>query len=277
MCLYERGTVRSQKVTGFWDALLAVARCEGVRGLWKGLGTTLYAPFKYHYSPKLTRPPRIIAVPSQTLYMVSYDQLLNKGMPSISPSPEITPLLAGITARTLVSSLASPLELLRTNLQSTPADPLKPHTLSSTLQATRLLVKTDGVKALYRGLGPTLWRDVPFSGIYWAGYEAWKKFLQRTTSLPLPVVAFASGAISGMTAALLTHSFDVTKTRRQALMLSQSGTPVSTFPFMKNLIRTEGLGALFAGLTPRLAKIAPACGIMIASYEVSSFLVLFIQ
>ena len=46
VCLYDHGTVRSQKVTGFWDALLAVARCEGVRGLWKGLGTTLYTPFK---------------------------------------------------------------------------------------------------------------------------------------------------------------------------------------------------------------------------------------
>jgi len=209
--------------------------------------------------------------------MVSYDQLQNKAMPHVSPSPEITPLLAGITARTFASSLVSPLELLRTNLQSTPADPLKPHTFSSTLQATRLLVKTDGVKALYRGLGPTLWRDVPFSGIYWAGYEAWKKFFYRTTNLPVPVVAFSSGAISGMTSALLTHPFDVTKTRRQALMLSQCGAPISTFPFIKDLIRTEGAGALFAGLTPRLVKIAPACGIMIACYEVRSLLVLFIQ
>jgi solute carrier family 25, member 39/40 len=209
--------------------------------------------------------------------MLTYDQLLNKVIPHISPSPEITPLIAGITARTFVSSLASPLELLRTNLQSTPADPLKPHTLSSTLRDTSLLVKTNGIKALYRGLGPTLWRDVPFSGIYWAGYEAWKKFFSHRTDLPVPVIAFASGAISGMTSALLTHPFDVTKTRRQALVLSQNGVPVGTFPFMKTLLRTNGMGALFAGLTPRLVKIAPACGIMIASYEVRSSLSLSIQ
>ena len=193
-------------------------------------------------------------------------------MPHISPSPEIAPLLAGITARTFATSLASPLEFLRTNLQSTPADPLKPRTFSSTLQNTRLLVKTDGIKALYRGLGPTLWRDVPFSGIYWAGYETLKKIFIRTTDLPVPVVAFASGAISGMTSALLTHPFDVTKTRRQAMMLSRNRASISTFSFIKDLIKGEGVAALFAGLTPRLAKIAPACGIMIASYEVRSLL-----
>jgi len=33
------------------------------------------------------------------------------------------------------------------------------------------------------------------------------------------------------------------------------------------VIRTEGWGALFAGLTPRCGKVAPACGMMIACYE----------
>jgi Mitochondrial carrier protein len=41
LCFYEGNTVRAQRVTGFWDALLQVARFEGVRGLWKGVGTTL--------------------------------------------------------------------------------------------------------------------------------------------------------------------------------------------------------------------------------------------
>ena len=41
LCLYEGNTVRAQRVTGFWDALIQVARFEGVRGLWKGVGTTL--------------------------------------------------------------------------------------------------------------------------------------------------------------------------------------------------------------------------------------------
>jgi solute carrier family 25, member 39/40 len=41
LCLYEGNAMRTQRVTGFWDALIQVARFEGVRGLWKGVGTTL--------------------------------------------------------------------------------------------------------------------------------------------------------------------------------------------------------------------------------------------
>ena len=41
-----------------------------------------------------------------------------------------------------------------------------------------------------------------------------------------------------------------------------------TVPFIRQIVRVEGVRALYAGLTPRVAKIAPACGIMIACYEV---------
>ena len=30
----------------------------------------------------------------------------------------------------------------------------------------------------------------------------------------------------------------------------------------------EGMAGLFKGMTPRIAKVAPACGVMIASFEV---------
>ena len=41
----------------------------------------------------------------------------------------------------------------------------------------------------------------------------------------------------------------------------------STIPLAMHVIKTEGFGALMAGLTARCGKVAPACGLMIASYE----------
>lgn len=198
--------------------------------------------------------------------MLTYDHLLNVVLPPLLPQP-LVPLTAGILARTTISSIASPLELIRTNLQSTPISAANPNTLRSVLTSVRALVHTQGIRCLWRGLGSTLWRDVPFSGIYWASYEGWKdRFARHGHSGAW--VAFTSGAISGTTAALITSPFDVLKTRRQSLSMSASSRITSTIPLMLRIIRTEGPSALFAGLLPRTAKIAPACGIMIACFDV---------
>src|SRR4051812_41952017 len=103
-----------------------------------------------------------MVVPSATVYMVTYDHLLKSVMPELIPSSYLNALISGILARTIVSSAASPLELLRTNLQSTPKSVSQPNTLSSVVSDLRGLVRTQGVGSLWRGLGPTLWRDVPF-------------------------------------------------------------------------------------------------------------------
>jgi solute carrier family 25, member 39/40 len=198
--------------------------------------------------------------------MLTYDRLLNVTLPPLIPSPILVPLVAGTVARTAIAIVASPLEMLRTNLQSTPLSPEKPITLRSTLRSLRTLVRTDGIQSLWRGLPPTLWRDVPFSGIYWSGYEWWKRTFAKYGHSGLGAV-FLSGSISGMVAASITLPFDVLKTRRQALLMTSSGSR-SIIPLTKHIVRTEGVKALFSGIGPRLAKIVPACGIMISSYEV---------
>lgn len=206
---------------------------------------------------------RCIAVPSQTSYMVLYDALLN----DIIPEHPVSPLFAGVVARTTVSTAFSPLELLRTRLQSTPFHIDTPRTFRETVIEMKRMVHAEGIWSLWRGLPPTLWRDVPFSGIYWMGYES-SKALFRKRGYNGFSVAFIGGALSGACAAILTSPFDVLKTRRQAV---SSHKAACTFPLAREIVRNEGYNALFAGLTPRLVKIMPACGIMIACYEVRVF------
>jgi solute carrier family 25 protein 39/40 len=216
----------------------------------------------------LTTPLRVIGVPSATCYMLAYDHLQHDFLPEIMGATTFTPLVAGMTARASVTSLVSPLELIRTNLQSTPISPDRPNTLSSVLASIRHLVRLNGPTYLWRGLGTTLWRDVPFSGLYWASYESGKRLLRKGGHEGVSA-AFASGATSGILASLVTSPFDVMKTRRQAMIMSHSAsTTTATFPLVAEVVRTEGFSALFAGLGPRMIKIAPACGIMIACYEV---------
>lgn len=128
---------------------------------------------------------------------------------------------------------------------------------------------------MWRGLGPTLWRDVPFSGFYWAAFESLKRFMTGPTIGADPGLGttFTAGAISGTVAAVLTSPFDILKTRRQVFKPSPACSPAalthraSTIPLLIHVVKTEGWRALTAGLVPRTAKVAPACGIMIGCYE----------
>ncbi|KAH8988856.1 mitochondrial carrier [Lactarius akahatsu] len=237
VCIWDRGVFRTERVNGFYDAVRHVWRAEGIRGLWKGTGTTL-----------------VIGVPSSTAYMLTYDYFLRQVLPVVIPYPSVVPLAAGISARVIVSSVVSPLELIRTNLQSTPRLPDTPHTLRSVLDSLSGLVRANGVQHLWRGLGPTLWRDVPFSGFYWASYEGMKRYLERRGKSG-PSVAFVCAA------ALLTSPFD------PLVMSTTTGQQAGALRLLQQIVRTEGLSTLFAGMGPRIAKVAPACGIMITCYE----------
>ena len=223
VCVWDHGVMRQERVNGFYDAVKHVVRAEGLKGLWKGAGTTMFA-FAISYSfrkPGLIRFlfRSLIGVPSATCYMVTYDHLLHSVFPLFVTPSASTPLFAGVTARTFITTVASPLELIRTNLQSTPSSASNPNTLRSVISSIAVIVQKQGPTSLWKGLGATLWRDVPFSGLYWVNYENLKLWFNRNGREGTSV-AFASGAISGTIAALFTSPFDVLKTRRQALIMS---------------------------------------------------------
>ena len=42
VCVWDHGVWRQERVYGFYDAVKHVVRAEGLRGLWKGAGTTMF-------------------------------------------------------------------------------------------------------------------------------------------------------------------------------------------------------------------------------------------
>lgn len=80
---------------------------------------------------------------------------------SLTPAP----LIAGSLARTISATVISPIEMFRTRLQALPTNGRSP-TYATTFRDMGDLVRGKGLTVLWRGLGPTLWRDVPFSGTF---------------------------------------------------------------------------------------------------------------
>jgi solute carrier family 25, member 39/40 len=80
--------------------------------------------------------------------------------------------------------------------------------------------------------------------------------------------SFVCGCTSGIIAAMLTHPFDVVKTIDQV----GNSQPVSVSTAIRQIVNEHGWRGLYVGLAPRLAKVAPACGIMISCYEVGKMM-----
>ena len=95
----------------------------------------------------------------------------------------------------------SPLELMKTRLQSDAV--VEPGRYRRVLVGVSEMVRTSGPAALWRGLSPTLWRDVPFSALYWYSYEQLKRSLHAHVSWPSEgywrefSVSFYAGALAG--------------------------------------------------------------------------------
>ncbi|KAI6176679.1 hypothetical protein M3Y97_00824900 [Aphelenchoides bicaudatus] len=217
----------------------------------------------------------ISAIPATVFYFTAYGSLL-KQFRKKTNNQWVPPLLAGTIARSSAVFLVSPLEMLRTKMQS------ELLTLKELKESVRVSVKHDGFFSLWRGLNATLLRDIPFSGIYWSLYENLKlrslnALGREKTNFP---ISFACGAISGTTAAIITHPFDVVKTHRQITLgqisnvvsdpkahISSMSLNKSMFTVFRQILRTDGVSGLYAGITPRLAKVPPACAIMIGTFE----------
>lgn len=269
-----------RNITSTFDGLRKIARNEGTLTLWRGLSPTL-----------------MMGIPANIIYFAGYDWLRTEEKSPIKRFVPNTyaPFVAGSIARIVAASAISPIEMFRTRLQATPGTGAG-H-FKETLEGLYHMTQAKGYSSLWRGLTLTMWRDVPFSGLYWWGYEEVRKYLTvgrqqaRDRLLHRPPDAdhdshttafldsFIAGATSGSLAAFVTTPFDVGKTRQQ--VFRHMGDDAASGPkdaalrpeqlslprFLMHIFREDGMSGLFRGWVARCLKVAPACAIMISTYE----------
>lgn len=179
---------------------------------------------------------------------------------------------AGFLASFFSSIAITPTELIKCKLQAMREVSKQSHAGTNLnyigpLNLTRNIFKNEGVVGLFRGLVPTLAREMPGYFFFFGGYEGTRELLRRPGQKKDDIGLFKTmlaGGVGGGVFWVTTFPFDVAKSRIQVNSLSDS--LVST---LSTIAKHEGVGALYKGLTPTLLRTIPATATLFATVEYS--------
>lgn len=148
------------------------------------------------------------------------------------------------------------------------------YSYTTMLQATRDIVRVEGMRGFFSGWGATAIRDAPYAGLYVLFYEHSKKTLSHlyTTGRKMDTSMAAaintvSGAGAGALATAITNPFDTLKTRIQVDPGRYRNLWHATkIVVMEDSGRFKGR-ALFDGLGLRIARKAISSAVVWSIYE----------
>lgn len=255
---------RAQSRQGFFAA-------GGFSGVYRGLGSAVVG-----------------SAPGASLFFTTYE-LSKSTLPRLVPHlarEDFAPLLHMASAST--GEVAACLVRVPTEVVKQRSQTSAKGTAGGSWAIAQDVWRTSGVRGFYRGFGSTVAREIPFTCLQFPLYERLKLFLARRRTptglvADLPALeAAACGSLAGGVAAGLTTPLDVAKTR---IMLSNKATPPppaqaggtatapttsSTSSFrvvLRQIYLEEGLGALFAGVVPRVIWISAGGAVFLGVYE----------
>lgn len=159
-----------------------------------------------------------------------------------SASPGISAMIARLTS----VLLSSPMEKLKTSVQGTGSG--------------QFSLFSSG----FQGFRATVIRDLIYSGTFFSLLENTHATLKDKHYLFSRTV---SCTLAAVTAVLITHPFDVVKTKLQTRNSHYYELEKNPFSALKYLCKNEGCHALTTGIWPRMGKLVLGVNIYINFYE----------
>lgn len=190
---------------GLLGTCATVAREEGIGSLWKGLGPGLQRQVIYGgLRIGLYEPVKNIITGGKT----EGDNLGVK-------------VLSGLATGALAISVASPTDLVKVRMQAEGRlPPGVPKKYPSALGAYSIIVKQEGVGALWTGLGPNIARNAIINAAELASYDQIKQTLLKSGLVGDNVYChLASGLGAGFFAVCVGSPVDVVKSRMMGTLL----------------------------------------------------------
>eukprot|EP00118_Oscarella_pearsei_P012038 m.85498 g.85498 ORF g.85498 m.85498 type:complete len:272 (+) comp36446_c1_seq1:123-938(+) len=139
---------------------------------------------------------------------------------------------------------------------------------SSSYQALRGTVQSEGFRGLYRGYVTTVVREIPFSFIQYPMWEllktTWSRWQSRNVD---PWQGAVCGAVAGGFSAAVTTPLDVAKTRIMLAEKSSFEAQANAVELIMKVGKDEGFRKLFSGMVPRVTWISIGGFVYFGVYE----------
>ncbi|KAG2254892.1 hypothetical protein Bca4012_040515 [Brassica carinata] len=170
--------------------------------------------------------------------------------------------LGGVGTGAVQSLLLSPVELIKIRLQ------LQQST-SGPITLAKTILRSEGLKGIYKGLTITVLRDAPAHGLYFWTYEYVRERLHpgcRKSGEETLKTMLVAGGLAGVSSWVVCYPLDVVKTRLQQ---GGHGAYEGIADCFHKSIAQEGYGVLWRGLGTAVARAFVVNGAIFAAYEVA--------
>ncbi|WOL09091.1 mitochondrial substrate carrier family protein P-like isoform X2 [Canna indica] len=248
---------------GLLGSFQKIVQTEGLLGFYRGNGASV---------------ARI--VPYAALHYMAYEQYrrwIILSFPDIGKGP-VLDLVAGSIAGGTSVIFTYPLDLVRTKLayQVVGQSRFKNRGLyhsseqvyQGILDCIIKIYQKNGLRGLYRGVGPSLYGIFPYSGLKFYFYEELKRHVPEDHKKDV-TVKLACGSVAGLLGQTITYPLDVVRRQMQVQALSTSNeVRKGTFESLEMIVQTQGWRQLFSGLSINFLKVVPSVAIGFTVYDV---------
>ncbi|RQM05583.1 hypothetical protein DH86_00001601 [Scytalidium sp. 3C] len=188
--------------------------------------------------------------------------------------PVVAAFCAGGVAGAVSRTVVSPLERLKIlfQIQSVGREEYK----LSVGKGLAKMWREEGWRGFMRGNGTNCIRIVPYSAVQFGSYNFYKKFFETSPGADLSSFRrLICGGAAGITSVIFTYPLDIVRTRlsiQSASFAALGNTPKTKLPgmwaTMITMYKTEGgILALYRGIVPTVAGVAPYVGLNFMTYE----------
>lgn len=197
-----------------------------------------------------------------------------RGLESLSQLSLMEVGLAGAGSAIPTTLITAPGErikvLLQTQGHSTAGASGAGPQFSGPVDVFKHLLRTGGIRSVYRGASATFARDSIGSFAYFGAYEAIKRRFSHEGGGLSPTAILLGGSAAGIANWVVALPIDTVKNRIQAQAASSHGEArAGMLSVARQLVASEGVGGLFRGIAPALLRAVPANAACFLGMELS--------